>query len=272
MNKENLQMIDEFETGLRRFFEEKKGLYPEKLYSAMEYSVFGGGKRIRPLIMRLSAEFLGISWTKVADFAIAIELIHTYSLIHDDLPSMDNDDFRRGRPSTHKVYGEAIAILAGDALLNLAYEVALKAVSFDNKLFSSAILLAECAGAKGMVGGQVEDLTLQRDASPEQMLSMYAKKTAALIKAAALIPCYLHKNEAVYNDMAVFGEKLGIIFQLTDDMLDADKKSYSSYFGKNQAEKTVNSLFKEIEEIFSKYGNEAKNLIELTKSVVFRQK
>lgn len=271
MNEYFKQKTDEFESSLRDFFCAKKGSYPEELYNAMEYSLFSGGKRIRPLIMRLSADFLGSSWAKVSDFAIALELIHTYSLIHDDLPSMDNDDLRRGKPTCHKVFGEALAILAGDALLNLAYETILKAVNLDNKLFSSALIIAECAGAAGMIGGQVEDITIS-DASEEEMLSMYSKKTAALIKAAALTPCYLHKNEAVYNNMQIFGEKLGILFQLTDDMLDNDKTSYPVFFGKNKAENKINALFFDIKNVLSTYEDRAQSLLELAKSIVYRQK
>ncbi len=271
MNKRFNQIIEEFEAGLRAFFDAKKELYPEELYDAMEYSLFSGGKRIRPLIMRLSADFLGISRSKISDFAIALELIHTYSLIHDDLPSMDNDDLRRGKPTCHKVFGEALAILAGDALLNIAYETMLKAVSLDNKLFCSALIISECAGASGMIGGQVEDITMYA-ATEEQVLAMYSKKTAALIKAATLAPCYLHKNEAAYNDMQIFGEKLGILFQLTDDMLDNDKNSYPVLFGSDRAKELIYRLFNDINELLLPYGDKSESLLDLTKSVVCRQK
>ncbi|MDD4316158.1 MAG: polyprenyl synthetase family protein [Clostridia bacterium] len=271
MNENFVTLTAEFEERLSVFFQTKKGYYPEKLYQAMEYSLFGGGKRIRPLIMRLSAEFLDVSWSKVVELGIALELIHTYSLIHDDLPSMDNDDLRRGKPTCHKVFGEAMAILAGDALLNLAYETALKAVSLDNKLFSSALLIAESAGACGMIGGQAEDITLC-GADEGSMLSMYAKKTAALIKAAALTPCYLHKNEPVYADMETFGEKLGLLFQLTDDLLDMDNHSYPACFGVEKTEQLKNRLSAEIFGVLTKYGEKAQKLAKLVQNVAYRQK
>lgn len=263
-----------FETELREFFDNKKEFYPDNLYKAMEYSLFGRGKRIRPIIVRLCADFLDINRNKLKDLAIALELIHTYSLIHDDLPCMDNDDYRRGKPTCHKMYGEAMAILAGDALLNLAYETALESVSKDNKLFISALLLSKCSGAEGMIGGQVEDITLENP-SEQEILSMYSKKTACLIRTAALIPAYLHINEIVYEDLNEYGEKLGLIFQLSDDMLDKnviEKNSYISNIGEQETLKLINKLNADIKKIMSKYDSKADLLIQLADYVANRKR
>ncbi|MFW5780630.1 MAG: polyprenyl synthetase family protein [Bacillota bacterium] len=251
-----------FEEIIQDFFKQRQQLYPKELYETMEYAVFSGGKRIRPALMWLSAEFLGIKWEKVKDFAVALELIHSYSLIHDDLPCMDDDDFRRGKPSCHKKYGEALAVLAGDALLNLAYETILKSLKEDNKLYISAVYLSKCAGPEGMIGGQAEDI-LMKDVSEERILSIYRKKTSGLIKAAVVVPCYLHKNDPVFKDLDLYGEKLGLIFQLTDDILD-QKQNEISYLRKTDKEKTINkinSLNKEINSIMEKYGEKAKDLL-----------
>ena len=257
-----IEKSKDFEQTLRELFDKKKTKYPPSLFHAMEYAVFSGGKRIRPILMWLSADFLGIKWDKVKDFAVALELIHTYSLIHDDLPCMDDDDFRRGQPSCHKKYGEAMAVLAGDALLNLAYETVLEALRDDNKLYASAIFLAKCAGAEGMIGGQAQDI-LMHDPTEEDILNIYKKKTAELIKAAVVTPCYLHKNEPVYDDLNLYGEKLGIIFQLTDDILD-QKQNEVSYLKKTNRQKTIqkiNDLNNEIKDTFKKYGEKAHYLI-----------
>lgn len=190
------------------------------LKDAMVYSLTASGKRIRPVIMLAVAELLCVDFSKVLPFAVAIECIHTYSLIHDDLPAMDNDDFRRGKPTCHKVYGEAMAILAGDALLNYAYEILLRSVNGDNSL-SASRLLALYAGAFGMIGGQAIDILSENsgDTSEQTLFDMHANKTGKLLLASALVPSCLASNEG-FEKLSTFGKNLGLLFQVTDDILD----------------------------------------------------
>ncbi|MBO7215033.1 MAG: polyprenyl synthetase family protein [Clostridia bacterium] len=191
----------------------------ETLKDAMVYSLTVGGKRIRPVIMLAVAEVLCVDLNKVLPFAVAIECIHTYSLIHDDLPSMDNDDLRRGKPTNHKVYGEAMAILAGDALLNYAYELLLRSVT-DNNSLSAARMLALYAGAFGMVGGQALDILSENTAKNEEILyKIHENKTGKLLLASTLVPSCLAGNEC-FDKLSEYGKNLGLLFQVTDDILD----------------------------------------------------
>lgn len=253
-----------FEKELASFFIAKKEFYTPTLYTAMEYSLFGGGKRIRPILMWLVSDFLGMKFNNILKLAIGIELIHTYSLIHDDLPSMDNDDYRRGKPTLHKKHGEANAILAGDALLNLAYETMFDAVDSDIKLLLSAKLIAKCSGGEGMIGGQVEDIGM-KNPSPKQILQMYNKKTGCLIKAAVMSPCYLYKDEKVFEDMDSYGEMLGLIFQLSDDVLDVEDNDKNSFVNNMGKEKTLQLLFdlnSKIKTLLDKYGEKGRVLVD----------
>lgn len=192
------------------------------LKEAMIYSVKNGGKRIRPVIMLATAELLGVDKKDVLSFAIAIECIHAYSLIHDDLPAMDNDDLRRGKPTNHKVYGEALAILAGDALLNYAFELILRRVS-DRNSISAGRLLALYAGAFGMIGGQALDILSENkpiDCESEKLLlDIHANKTGRLLSASVLVPSCL-ANNLYFDELSVYGKNLGLLFQITDDILD----------------------------------------------------
>ena len=191
----------------------------QTLKEAMEYSLTVGGKRIRPVIMLAVAEILCVEFDKVLPFAVALECIHTYSLIHDDLPAMDNDDLRRGKPTNHKVYGEAMAILAGDALLNYAYEIVLRSIT-DNGTISAGRLLALYAGAFGMIGGQALDiLSENKEFDEETLFKIHDNKTGKLLLASTLIPSCLKNNES-FNELSVYGKNLGLLFQVTDDILD----------------------------------------------------
>ena len=192
------------------------------LKEAMIYSLKNGGKRIRPVIMLATAELLGVDKKDVLSFAIAIECIHAYSLIHDDLPAMDNDDLRRGKPTNHKVYGEAMAILAGDALLNYAFELILRRVSDKNSI-SAGRLLALYAGAFGMIGGQALDILSEDkplgDKSEETLYNIHANKTGRLLSASVLVPSCLAGN-LHFDELSTYGKNLGLLFQITDDILD----------------------------------------------------
>ncbi len=208
-----------FETELNNKLNSLTNVEP-KLLEAMKYSVNVGGKRFRPVLMLMTATTLGLEVKTVMPYAIALELIHTYSLIHDDLPAMDNDDFRRGNPTNHKVYGEAIAILAGDALLNLAYEILFREI---NSIYSlnACRILSNFAGAQGMVGGQAIDvnLTNSNTFNEEDLHKMHLNKTGKLIIASTVIPSCFAGDEC-FAILREYGENLGLLFQITDDLLD----------------------------------------------------
>lgn len=192
---------------------------PSGLADAMRYSLLAGGKRLRPVLFLAALDAFGGEWEREGELALALECIHTYSLIHDDLPAMDNDDLRRGKPSSHKQFGEGNAILAGDALLSEAFVLSVAAAK-DGPHRRAAELLARAAGAEGMVAGQFMDLACERDenAGEEELSFIYENKTAQLIRAPLMMAAAIaERNEA---PMKEFGTALGILFQMTDDILD----------------------------------------------------
>ena len=197
---------------------------PQKqLFEAIEYSLFAGGKRLRPIFAFDFCRMCGKPWENAAPFAAAIEMIHTYSLIHDDLPCMDNDDFRRGRPTNHKVFGEGIAVLAGDALLTDAFAVASTAQLPNPEDMAFAIgVLSECAGSLGMVGGQVLDvMSEQRECTEDEVLAIQSRKTGGLIRAACVLGVIAGGGTKKQIEAAAqFAGALGLAFQIRDDMLD----------------------------------------------------
>lgn len=195
---------------------------PAVLGDSMKYSLKLGGKRIRPVLMYCVGEVLGVEREKLTPFACALEFIHTYSLIHDDLPEMDNDDFRRGKPSNHKVFGTANAVLAGDGLLNSAYSILLSECFKGNEYISAAKFICDAAGIFGMIAGQSADILHEKDENPDEntLNYIYENKTAKLLIAAVTVPSVL-KGGAYYSELKAFGKKLGYLFQLTDDILDA---------------------------------------------------
>lgn len=200
-----------------------KGSYNKKLYEAMYYSVEVGGKRIRPILLILTYLLYKKDYKKIIPVAGAVEMIHTYSLIHDDLPSMDNDDLRRGKPTNHKVFGEGMAVLAGDALLNEAMNVLFNFCNNGNgNSLKACTLISEAAGAEGMIGGQVVDILSEgKKISTEELIYMHSKKTGALIKSSILAGGIL--GDADNDELGIldsFGEKLGLAFQIKDDILD----------------------------------------------------
>lgn len=190
---------------------------------AARYSLLSSGKRIRPILLLEFYALCGGADDRALEFAAAVEMIHTYSLIHDDLPCMDNDDMRRGRPSCHKAYGENTALLAGDALLTLAFKTAAETGGIPaERVLRATALLAEKSGVNGMIGGQVDDLSFEnRSVSLSELRGMYLKKTAFLLQAAAMCGCILagadEREIALAGDYA---ENLGLAFQIIDDILD----------------------------------------------------
>ncbi len=194
-----------------------------QLFDAMKYSLLAGGKRLRPMLAFEFCGMCGADWKNATPFAAAIEMIHTYSLIHDDLPCMDNDDYRRGMPTNHKVYGEAIAVLAGDALLTDAFAVAATAKLPNAQDMALAIgVLSECAGSLGMVGGQILDIQSENRACTEQeVLAIQSRKTGALINAACVLGVIAAGGtEEQIQAAAGFAGALGLAFQIRDDILD----------------------------------------------------
>lgn len=197
---------------------------PQKpLYQAMAYSLLAGGKRLRPAFAFEFCRLCGGAWEAAAPFAAAVEMIHTYSLIHDDLPCMDNDEYRRGRLTNHKVFGEAMALLAGDALLTDAFQVAATAQLPKPEQMATAIgILAECAGSSGMVGGQVLDIMSQeRQLTEQEVLDIQSRKTGGLIRAACALGVLAGGGSQAQLDAACrFAAGIGLAFQIRDDMLD----------------------------------------------------
>ena len=193
-----------------------------QLFDAMEYSLLAGGKRLRPILAFEFCRICGADWQKATPLAAAVEMVHTYSLIHDDLPCMDDDDYRRGRLTNHKVYGEAMAVLAGDALLTDAFTVASTA-PLEGRAMGDAIgVLSECAGSLGMVGGQVLDiLSEERECTEAEILAIQSRKTGALIRAACALGAIAGgATEEQFDAACRFAAALGLAFQIRDDMLD----------------------------------------------------
>lgn len=230
----------------------------KKLFEAMEYSLMAGGKRLRPVLAFEFCRMCGEDWKKAAPFAAAIEMIHTYSLIHDDLPCMDNDDYRRGRYTNHRVYGEAIAILAGDALLTDAFAVASTSGSVEGMA-----VLAECAGSLGMVGGQVLDMmSEERVLTEQEVIEIQSRKTGALINAACVTGVIAGGGtQAQIQAAGTFAGALGMAFQIRDDMLDVigDAKELGKAVGVDGKKNTFVRLYglEKCEQLVQKYTDVA---------------
>lgn len=217
----------DFEGSLKSLFN-FQGLEGEKkLIEAINYALFSGGKRFRPMLVMAGALALKKEFSSVKPWAFAIEMIHTYSLIHDDLPCMDDDDYRRGLPTVHKKFGEACALLAGDALLTEAFTYLAQQKNYQAYLSDLTSLLGSCAGYQGMIGGQANDC-LMSDLSFEDFLVVHNKKTAALIRAAILGPFIIHQSpEAIKTNLqgrvSEFADQMGLLFQIKDDLLDIEQ-------------------------------------------------
>ena len=218
-NKQYKPAVEQF---LRDWYHRFREEPQQVLFDAMEYSLQAGGKRLRPVLCMEFCRLCCGDWKKALPLAAAVEMVHTYSLIHDDLPCMDDDDFRRGRLTNHKVYGEAMAVLAGDALLTDAFCVASTApIPAEDKVEAVAIL-SECAGSLGMVGGQVLDIKAgERPCTEAEILDIQSRKTGALIRAACAMGAVAGgATEAQFDAACRFAAALGLAFQIRDDMLD----------------------------------------------------
>lgn len=222
---EQMHKVETIETILKKYLPEQKG-HQKVIMEAMEYSVLAGGKRLRPMLMQETFRLFGGQGDIVEPFMAAIEMIHTYSLVHDDLPAMDNDDYRRGRKTTHVVYGEAMGILAGDALLNYAFETAAKAFTMHPEksleIGKALQVLAGKAGIYGMIGGQVVDVESAGNAVSKEVLDfIYELKTSALIESSMMIGAILAgAEEEAVKEIETIAKYVGIAFQIQDDILD----------------------------------------------------
>ena len=210
------------ESAMGRWINQAASPYAAPLFEAMGYSVYAGGKRLRPALVLMVGDALGLARDVLLPAACALEMVHTYSLIHDDLPAMDNDDLRRGKPTSHKVFGEATAILAGDALLTLAFQVMTECPLPERSTVAMIRELAIAAGPLGMVGGQAADMLEEgKPVYEERVEFIHLHKTAALIRAAVLLPALAAEVDAnTLSQLARFGEAIGLAFQITDDILD----------------------------------------------------
>ena len=281
--------IPVIENKLNELLPESGELYSSTV-NAMRYSLLSGGKRIRPILLLEFYSLFGGRAEGVLNFAAAIEMIHTYSLIHDDLPCMDNDDMRRGRPSCHKAFGYDTALLAGDALLTHAFFAAANAVDIPPERVSRAIsVLAQKAGIYGMVGGQVMDLDFEKNgANGEELTAMYIKKTSCLLEAAAMCGAVLAgADEETVKKTEEYAENLGLAFQITDDILDctadektlgkpigSDKKNGKTTFvtllGLDGAKQKAALLTKKAEDILNGFSGDTSYLKELTEYLLNR--
>lgn len=226
MMAEYQQQYAAYQNYIEAFLDEQCLRYPEepqqKLFESMRYSLLAGGKRLRPIFVFDFCKMCGGDWHRAVYFAAAIEMIHNYSLIHDDLPCMDNDDYRRGRLTNHKVYGEAIAVLAGDGLLTSAFTTLAKADYSAETRIRGVEVLSQCAGETGMVGGQVLDMESDVRACTEQeILDIQIRKTGALIRAGCQLGVLAGGGtEEQLRAAGIFADHLGLAFQIRDDMLD----------------------------------------------------
>ena len=262
---------------------------PRQLSTAMAYSLCGGGKRLRPVLTLAAGDLFHGSREAALPLACALEMIHTYSLIHDDLPCMDNDDFRRGKPSSHKEFGEATALLAGDALLSYAFELLSDAALVWQPQVSSYLVaiqeVARAAGVTGMIAGQVADLASGNDidaGDEEKLRYIHARKTGALLRASVMAGTYLgNPSDADAAAMARFGGLYGMLFQITDDILDVEgsletlgktpgkdadgrKLTYPSCFGLEVTKTMAQETAAQAKEILLTYGERAWFLNALT--------
>ena len=267
--------------------------FPTSINEAMRYSLFAGGKRVRPILSIAAAEALGAKTIGLLPLAGALELIHTYSLIHDDLPAMDNDDFRRGRPTCHKVYGEAIAILAGDGLLNMAFEVLsdprrTKTISA-SRLLAITREISIASGVFGMVGGQVMDMESEgKDIEFPMLEYIHTHKTGALIRASVRVGAlYAKAGKRQLADLTRYGELVGLAFQIADDILDItgtqeeigkdvgsdlekDKKTYPSFFGLEESRRRAVEVVDHALASLKSFDRKADPLRELARYIINR--
>ncbi len=296
MNYKELKFkkITEIEQILKKSLPEQTG-FQKEIMEAMEYSLMAGGKRLRPMLMKETFDMFGGEGTVIEPFMAAIEMIHTYSLVHDDLPAMDNDEYRRGRKTTHVVYGEAMGILTGDALLNYAFETAAKAFTmFPEKsleIGKAIQVLAGKAGVFGMIGGQVVDVNSEGKAISKEVLDfIHELKTSALIESSMMIGAILAgANAQDIQSVETIAKNVGIAFQIQDDILDVtsslevlgkpvlsdeknEKTTYVTLVGLDRAKEYVETISNEAIELLCKFEAQNPFLEELLRELIHREK
>ena len=292
--EEQTKRVDAIEDILQNYLPKQEG-YQKLIMEAMEYAVMAGGKRLRPMLMQETYRLFGGDSEIIEPFMAAIEMIHTYSLVHDDLPAMDNDDYRRGRKTTHVVYGEAMGILAGDALLNFAFETAAKAFTlFPEKsleIGKAMQVLAGKAGIYGMIGGQVVDVeSAGNEVSKEVLDFIYELKTSALIESSMLIGAILAgAGEEELQHIEIIAKNVGIAFQIQDDILDVtstkevlgkpilsdeknEKTTYVTLVGLEKAKEYVESISMEAIDLLHQFETENLFLEALLTALIHRKK
>lgn len=293
--KQLQEKIAQIEALLQAYLPKEEG-YQRTILEAMNYSVMAGGKRLRPMMMQEAYIMFGGTSQAIGSFMVALEMIHTYSLVHDDLPAMDNDLYRRGKKTTHHVYGEAMGILAGDALLNYAYETAAKSFLLEPEnvnIGKALIKLSEKAGVYGMVGGQVVDVEAEKKQeviTKEKLDFIHHNKTAALIEAALAVGGILSgASDTEVQKLELVARKIGLAFQIQDDILDVigkeevlgkpigsdarnEKVTYVTYEGIEKSKEDVARLTDEALELLHSLGKEDSFLSELFLHLVNREK
>lgn len=284
--KERIKVID---ASLNKFLPPKANPQSE-IYDAMRYSLFAGGKRLRPMLMWETARMCGGDWNTVEPFACAMEMIHTYSLIHDDLPAMDNDDLRRGMPTNHIKFGEAQAILAGDALLNKAFEI-ISSYEYDNPALAlkAISILAESSGTEGMIGGQVVDLAAEgKTITLPELQYIHLLKTGAIIRSSCVIGAVMSGADSSRREAVdEFARNLGVAFQIRDDILDVtgtedelgkpigsdaecEKNTYISICGIEESERLVKEFSDKAKKALHGFGDKAEFLLRLNDYLIER--
>ncbi len=272
-------------------FVKRQTLEDQRLHSAIEYALLNGGKRVRPLLVYLVGEMLDLKKEDLIPIALAIECIHAYSLVHDDLPAMDDDELRRGSPTCHIKFDEATAILAGDALQTMAFEIICGATNYsDNDKTQLTLIMAKAAGPQGMVAGQSLDLAATNIVlSLEQLTNLHSLKTGALLRASVNMPCALCKNLSIehLNTMLLFASHIGLAFQIQDDILDTisntetlgkpqgsdehnNKSTFVSLLGVDGAKKKLASSHEQAIQALRKLPYNTQNLISFTDFMVTR--
>lgn len=261
-----------------------KGKYDKKLYESMYYSIKIGGKRIRPILCLFSYMLYKNDYKAILPIACSLEMIHTYSLIHDDLPAMDNDDLRRGKPTNHKVFGEAIAILAGDALLNEASNIMFNyCMNHGKESIKACNIISSSSGANGMVSGQIVDILSEgKKISSDELIFMHKNKTGALIKASILSGAILGgATDKDLHLLEIYGEKLGLAFQIKDDILDIEgsvdklgknvnkdmnlnKNNFITMYGIEKCKKECEDITKDCLDILKNINGNTSSLEKLT--------
>ena len=265
----------EIERYLQSYYARFHDLPQKKLFEAIEYSLFAGGKRLRPIFTLEFCRLCCKDRQKALPFAAAVEMIQTYSLIHDDLPAMDNDDFRRGKPTNHRMFGEALAILAGDGLLTDAFAAAASAELPAKDVAFAVSVLAECAGSLGMVGGQVLDMASEdRECTEQEILDIQTRKTGALINASCVLGVIAGGGtEQQIAAASQFAAGLGLAFQIRDDMLDVigTQEEMGKGVGTDETKNTFVRLYglEKCQQLVDKYTNLAISALDFFEDTVF---